>query len=186
MLGLGAYESQVMFRHLRLKMLSGEARVLRVASEDQSRYEFGSDTHLEPEYTPPIAGKPLRITATFRAEGDGVLIAQGAHVHGYALYVKDRRLCFATRHDKRLSVVESNVRLAPAPMTAVAVLAPNGQVTLALEGKIVGTGRVPGPLVKQPSDGLQVGHDAVSQVGPYEGPSAFAGRIEHVTLKVGK
>jgi hypothetical protein len=55
-----------------------------------------------------------------------------------------------------------------------------------LDGQPCKTGELPGGVLSQPADGLQVGRDDGGRVGEYTGPSPFAGQIESIQLKLGE
>ena len=47
---------------------------------------------------PQIANHAFIVSAEIEAGGDGVIVAQGATVNGYALYIKDGKPAFALRN----------------------------------------------------------------------------------------
>ena len=53
---------------------------------------------------PPVEGRSLSISATVKASGDGVLIAQGGHMGGFAVYVQGGHLQFVTRINRELTI----------------------------------------------------------------------------------
>jgi hypothetical protein len=65
-----------------------------------------------------------------------------------------------------------------------ATLAKDGTVTITADGKTVASGKVPGLLTEDPSDGLQVGKDLAGTVGDYQGPFVFKGEIGNVTVEM--
>jgi arylsulfatase A-like enzyme len=138
---------------------------------------------------PPIVGRTIKIAAEIRKPGaEGVIIAHGGTAVGYSLYVKDRRLQFATRHEGEMTVVSADEPLADDVKSVGATLAADGTVMLTADGKTIATGKTPGLLTKTPKDGLQVGRDANGAVGEYATPFPFGGEIGEVTVEstVGK
>ncbi len=136
------------------------------------------------EDSPQIAGKPLTLTAEVEPSGpDGVIVAQGGNVNGYALYLKDGKLAFTVRvNGKATTIVASET---PAGrFTAQAHLASTGATGLAINERQVAAGQAPGLIPAQPNDGLSVGNDAASLVGEYEGANEFSGKILNVRLNV--
>ena len=56
---------------------------------------------------------------------------------------------------------------------------------VSLEGAgLKASGRMPGPLARQPIDGLQIGSDTGGTVAGYEGPFKFQGEINFVQIHV--
>ena len=54
------------------------------------------------------------------------------------------------------------------------------------EHVILASGSTPGPLARMPIDGLQVGFDNAGAIGKYTAPNKFAGKIERVTITLGR
>ena len=149
------------------------------------RFELKANDDLPRSKSPKAANKALTISATISRSGkDGVLVAQGGSSHGYALYVKSGKLTLAVRRRGELSKVVAKEPLPAAPIEIVASVSKGGDVKLAANQKTVGSGKVDGPLVNQPTDGLQVGRDLGGSVGEYEGPFDFEGTIERVIIDV--
>ena len=65
-----------------------------------------------------------------------------------------------------------------------AALDSTGLVRLSVNGEGVKTGHVPGTLVEQPLDGLQVGQDAGGEVGDYREPFEFDGKVGSLVIEV--
>ena len=57
-------------------------------------------------------------------------------------------------------------------------------MTVSIDGQVVGRGNAGGPLVSQPSDGLQVGRGAKGAVGKYDAPFVFTGKVSRVEIVV--
>jgi len=75
---------------------------------------------------PLILNRALTITATFDTqEKDGVIIAQGGLVHGYALYVENGELWFALRRLSVLTTV-SGGKVSAGPQSVTATLSKAG------------------------------------------------------------
>jgi hypothetical protein len=68
--------------------------------------------------------------------------------------------------------------------TAIARLASDGTLNLAIDGKQVAQGKAPGPITTMPVDGLAVGFDDAGLVGPYAENNQFRGSIESVQIKL--
>ncbi len=144
-------------------------------------FELKSDDKLSKNEAPQIAGRSLTIEADFTTpeQGSGVIVAHGGTAHGYALYVATRQLYFVARRGGEIVGVHQELK--PGPQRARAVFHPNGKLSLKLnDGAVVES--EPGPQMKQPIDGLQVGRDDAGCVGPYEGPGKFNGTIQQVRI----
>jgi len=152
----------------------------------KKRFELEAGDDLPQREAPFVVDKPLAITVAIRKPGRaGVLVAQGGSSQGYSLYVQDGKLHFAMRRDGQLALVTADTALPSEEATVTAGLDNSGKVTLSLNGREIGSGRVPGPLTKMPQDGLQVGRDSKGAVGQYEAPFPFEGQIDEVTVVLG-
>jgi arylsulfatase len=126
--------------------------------------------------------------------GDGVLVAEGGVVGGFALYVKDRRPvyeynCFTAN---RYKVIGS----APLPVGPCTVrvefesdggVAKGGTVKLSVNGKEVGSGRVERtvPARFSADETFDIGCDTGSPVSAdYQSPFRFTGTIKKVEIKL--
>ena len=133
---------------------------------------------------PNVAGKAFTITATVEATGDGVIVAQGGSSLGYVLYVKNGRLVMATRHRGKLTAVAAPAALPAGELEVCGELATDGAVKLKVAGKVVASGKAPGPIPSMPIDGLEVGRDEKGAVGDYTAPNALTGKIKSVTIEI--
>ena len=134
---------------------------------------------------PRIAGRGFTITAQVSEMApNGVIIAQGGSAEGFALYLKDGRLIFATRVGGQLSVVTAKGPLPKQPVKLTARLETNGIVQLSADGHTIAKQETSGTLRRMPIDGLQVGRDAKGAVGDYETPFAFGGKLGQVVLEL--
>ena len=156
-------------------------------------------------YHPPLAGlhkytaperrnrsMTLTVTldrATTDTSGDGVLVAHGGRFAGYALYLRQNRLVFHYNYagEERTTVASDEPMPAGAHvMGADFRLAKNGaaEVTLLLDGRPVGRGRVPRAMPGNIShETLDFGCDLYTPVSDdYRSPFAFPGRIDEVVI----
>jgi len=132
---------------------------------------------------PRIANLPLLISAEIEpAAPNGVIVVQDAAAHGYTLYVQERKLCFAVRIARELTVVTASEPVPGGPSKVQAQLAADGQITLSVNDKPVAKGKASGPIDAQPGRGLSIGADN-GTVGDYSGPNAFDGKVENVTVR---
>ncbi len=141
---------------------------------------------------PRIGGRPLLVQAVLRPAGkDGVVLAQGDEVCGYALYLEKGRLVFAARHWGRLTLVKAQVPLSPSPASITARLFWDGTVTLEESGREIASGKTPGPIPSRPGrdtfftrEALHVGKDPTGAFGPYSRPNPFQGTIQDLVLRL--
>ena len=130
-----------------------------------------------------VERKGFSLAAKLEIKGDGVVAAQGGNSHGWALYLKESRLTFATRRNGTLSIYRTNQ---PIPSTAevTAKLASNGHLSLVVNGKEELSVKTTGTLVSMPIDGLQVGSDQGGYVGDYKSAFPLKGKITGASLKI--
>jgi arylsulfatase len=134
---------------------------------------------------PMVHKKGFSITATVTAKGhDGVIIAQGGVTHGWALYLKDDRLNFATRHAGKLTNLSAKTNFPNNDAHVSVTFATDGAVLIKVNGQKVIEDKTPGTMVEMPLDGLEVGVDLNGAVGSYPADVAFKGAIRDVTLKL--
>jgi arylsulfatase len=153
------------------------------ADTGAQEFTFKAPGHVAENDMPLVLNRALTITATFDTqEKDGVIIAQGGVVQGYALYVQDGELWFALRRLKVLTTV-SGGKVSAGRQTVTATLSKAGELALARNGIAPATAQAAGTLTVQPVDGLDIGADRGAPVGPYKIPNAFEGTIETINLK---
>ena len=116
------------------------------------------------------------------AAANGVIVAQGAAAHGYSLYLQDRKLSFAIRVGRELTVVSAREPLRSGQSKVQAQLSADGQITLSVNEKSVAGGKAPGLIDAQLGKGFSVGADN-GPVGNYPGPNTFDGKIENVMVR---
>jgi arylsulfatase A-like enzyme len=151
------------------------------------RYELKPGDELPGNVAPQAANKPLSITVSIsESSPDGVLVAQGGSNHGYSLSLKSGKLNFAVRRRGKLSTVTAAKNLPAAPIVIAVTVSEKGEVLMTANQEQIGMGKVDGPIVAHPTDGLQVGRDANGAVGDYEAPFAFGGKIDRVVIDLSK
>lgn len=151
------------------------------------RFELKGDAELTGKQAPKAAHKPMTISVTVRESSpDGVLVAQGGSGHGYSLYLKSGKLKFAVRRKGKLSSVTAKEPLPAAPVEITVTVSKQGDVALTANKTEIGQGKVDGPIVSHPVDGLQVGRDNNGAVGDYEAPFAFGGKIDRVVIDLSR
>jgi hypothetical protein len=140
---------------------------------------------LDRDEAPFVVKRSLTITARIETLADnGVLVAQGGTSHGYSLYLNDGVLTLAIRRSNKQWLTTSNEKLPAAPVTVKAMLSKDGQVVLSVNEKTVATGRFPGGVASHPVDGLQIGRDDGGEVGDYQAPFPFQGKLNEVVIEL--
>ena len=146
-------------------------------------FTFKEPGHFAGNDAPLILTRAFTITATFDTQDqDGVIIAQGGVVHGYALYVESGELWFALRRLSVLTTV-SGGKVSAGRQSVTATLSKAGELALARDGNAPATAQAAGTITVQPMEGLDIGADHGAPVGPYKVPNTFGGMIEMVSLK---
>ena len=149
----------------------------------KTHFELGQGDSLPRRESPNITGKPFDISARVKLTGEnGVVVAQGGTQLGYALYLDGGRPCFAIRRSGNLSVVQADAPIEPNDFSITVRLAADGAVTLAVDGRQVASGNLPGLVPEMPVEGLEVGRDEAGSVGPYDGPNRLQGHVESLTI----
>lgn len=149
-------------------------------------FKLQAGAQLKKVDAPDVAREPFTITAKFDTRGtDGVIVAQGATAHGYALFVENGNLKFALRRANVLTVVDGGAVRAGAH-TAKASVRRGGELQLTLDDKRVGIARAGGLMTQTPVDGLEVGADEGKPVANYTVPNTFGGSIESVEIRLGE
>jgi arylsulfatase len=160
---------------------------------------FGSMGRLSENSVVNIKNKSHAVTAQITVPpggAEGVIIAQGGNIGGWALYAKGGKLryCynflgvqyFYVGADSAMSPGEHQVRMEFAYDGGG--LGKGGTVTLYVDGKSVATGKVAATaaMVFSADDGCDVGRDSGSPVSEEYGPSgnAFSGAVKGVELAI--
>ncbi|MBL05272.1 MAG: arylsulfatase [Planctomycetes bacterium] len=150
-------------------------------------FELKAGATLEGSASPDVKGKRLQVNASLAAgHTDGVILGHGGTADGYALFIKDGCLALAVRRGGKLQTVTAVGKLSEGEVAVEAVLAKNGKVTLRAGGEVIAEGKVSGSMQRVPIEGLHVGNDGDAAVGAYEAPGKFGGRIDKLTLRLGK
>ena len=150
---------------------------------ERSSLEDDRPADVDPSWRPLVVGGFLSTT-----DRDGVLVAQGGDRHGYALYLRDGRLCFAVRVDGELHEVSTgHLLIDGSEVHVVGMLDERERLLLYVDGYRIAS--APGAfLAARPSDGFALGHDPGSAVGAYgdgEHGSRLDGRLRDVRVYEG-
>ena len=162
---------------------------------------FGGMGRLSENSVLNIKNKSYSISAEIQVPGagaEGVIIAQGGSVNGWSLYAKAGRLKYCYNFfGVQLYFVESSTPI-PAGTHQVRMefkydgggLAKGGDVTLYVDGKRVGKGRVEQtvPMAFSADETCDIGKEAGSPVSPDYGPTdnEFNGAINWVQIDLEK
>ncbi|MFW6286314.1 MAG: sulfatase [Candidatus Sumerlaeota bacterium] len=143
-----------------------------------------------------FADRAISIRATVKLEGDNaVIVHHGGYFAGYALYVKDCRLCMSVqdvetplrwdRLDPKRTVVESQTPLPERKVDVEGKLERDGTITLKVDGETVATGKAESALSIYPTGLLEAGqysYDKYPPMGDYEKIETFPGAIEDILV----
>ncbi|NOX54934.1 MAG: PQQ-binding-like beta-propeller repeat protein, partial [Planctomycetes bacterium] len=129
------------------------------------------------------AGKAITVEAWVNShQPNGVIVARGGTVHGYALYVKDGRPHFAIRADSKVAVVAAKKKITGWWSHVAGVLTQQKQLRLYVDGELVAQGRATSLIPHDPQEGLTVGMDEQSTVGDYGSPFGLDGMIDELRI----
>jgi len=158
----------------------------RAFNHKQMRFELKQNDDLDRFKAPFVEGRAFSVSVTVTpatANADGVIVAQGGVTHGWSLYLAEGELCFAATHQGTRTIIRSGAKV-EGQTSVAASLDTNGVVTLTINGDQVKVDHVPGTLVQQPLDGLQVGEDIKGQVGNYTVPFPLQGSVDSLVIEL--
>ncbi|MCA9119110.1 MAG: arylsulfatase [Planctomycetaceae bacterium] len=153
-------------------------------NKQQRKFQLRAGDDLPREAAPFVEKRSVKINAHISEATDGVIVAHGGTSDGYALYIKDRILTFATRHQGALTRVTLPNAFESSSYEIEVVLSKSGNISLRANGQLIANGQAPDVALRMPLDGLQVGRDTKGAVGEYDAPFEFAGRIESISIEV--
>jgi arylsulfatase A-like enzyme len=154
---------------LRVKKLKG-----RIPLKAKSLYQ--------PDSSPNVVGKDVTISVSINSRSpDGVIIAQGGSLVGYSLYLRDGKVIFGVRVNKKLAELSSAQIVTDKTVDIVARLGKDGSRTLSVNGTTISA---KGPkLEPQPAMGLSTGEDQGPNVGNYQ-IEKFSGSLKNLVLEI--
>ena len=149
----------------------------------KTHFELGPDANLPRDEAPDYVSRPFSVTVEIaRPSTDGVLVAHGGDVHGWAMYFEKGVLHFVINRDRqREDVSLTNDSLAAARLIK-AELNADAMLSLSIDGKQLLQRKMTGLPSTMPGDGLQVGKDLRGAVGAYTVPFNFGGEVRHVLI----
>jgi len=124
-------------------------------------------------------GKPVTVEAWVKADKpNGVVIARGGPLDGFALVLEKGRPTFQVRASSALSQVAADKVIVGEWTHLAGVLTADKNLQLFVNGRLAATGHATGLLATDPKQGLEVGADEGSAVGDYTSPHGFNGAID--------
>lgn len=169
------------------KGLHGRAQGAKLVAGPDSRKAraFDGESHVNVPRSPlldPSVG-PLRIEATVRATGDGVVIAHGGATLGYSLAIVDGRPALTYRSRSGVRVAEGSEPVVGRWISLAAEVTVDWRLRLEVDGQRVAETAIGEFIHQNPRDGLDIGADKASLVRT---PSPmFHGEIDRVRLYSG-
>lgn len=132
-------------------------------------------------------GKSVYVEAwVFAEKPNGVVLAHGGPLNGYALHLKGGKPQFSARVDEQLHSVGGKESIARKWTHLVGALTSDGKVSLFINGKLAGTRKASGLIPKEPAQSLEIGADEGSAVANYKSPAGFSGIIDEVQVLHGE
>jgi arylsulfatase len=147
--------------------------------------------HVPADACPPLGGRSWTVTAVVDvpdSKVEGVLYARGAHNVGHTFFVQDGELQFDYNALGNHSRVRVPLDVGSGRHELVARFdrdGTGGVLTLAVDGADLGSVDIPAVVRILGSTGMDIGRDGLSPVvGDYDGPFAFTGAIDRVTVHI--
>ena len=176
------------------RMAASQLDLTPLDQEDARRiFAFSQGQSLRRWSAPAVEGRPFTVEATVEALSDnGVILAHGGNQGGYAIYLKDGHLVFATRIQDKLTgqyvftpIRDENPFPLNKKVKVTAALKRDLGMSLAIDGREVAMGQSPDFIPSRPLEGISIGFDQrPGPVGPYRLQNYFQGSIENLQLRV--
>ena len=129
------------------------------------------------------ANTALAVAAWARSEGpDGVVLAHGGGILGYALYLKGGKARFTIRANGKRCDVTSKERIPDDWVHLAGALTADAQLRVYVGGVLAGEASAPGLVPRHPADAMQIGADESSMVGSYQDGGPFKGILDDVRV----
>lgn len=132
-----------------------------------------------------IAGQEISVIINVTPDSgnpDGVLVSHGGDVHGYSIYVRDGRLCFAVRLNRKIHEIRSRKPVAGRSYSVQAALTGDGTMSLSLDFLPVAYGHAGSLILSNPNEGQTIGSDPGTPVGTYTSPFRFPGTLSNLEI----
>ncbi len=138
---------------------------------------------ITPDKSLDPTNRPLTVEVWAHAKKpNGVILAHGGPLNGYALVIEKGSPVFHVRTDGNLSSVRGTKKIVNRWHHLAGVLTESKELKLYVDGKEVASVPGQGLIAANPLQGLQVGADEQSGVGEYNSPFAFTGLIDGVRI----
>ena len=148
-------------------------------------FSVGSRIEVTPELSPPIQGQPFRVEAIVRpTAADGVMVSQGGQTNGWSLELQGGKLLFVVNSSNRQKVATGTSDLTGAWHTVTGKLAADGTLSVSVDGQTEVEVKGGQRLGSRPNEGLVVGADLATRVGPGEA-QPFQGAMARVIVSAG-
>ena len=133
--------------------------------------------------SPQVAMKSFTVSLELETKDrDGVVVAQGGVMSGYAIHLRAGRVVFAVRHaNDQIRELEGPVL--PGKSRVEARLGADGEMSLKVNGGDPVKTKTRGPLTRQPSEGLSVGFDSDQPVAKYSNKQVLSGAIRGLQVE---
>ncbi|HPA17142.1 MAG TPA: sulfatase-like hydrolase/transferase [Verrucomicrobiae bacterium] len=126
------------------------------------------------------------VRASIQADAaDGVVLARGGKTDGYCLYLKGGKPSFAVTTNNKRTIITGELTVTGRWVDLVGCIRADHTVTLAVDGQVVASGKLPALIATDPNDGMQIGADGRSPVVPEPLPN-FSGLIESIQVYSGE
>ena len=139
--------------------------------------------------SPDVKGKDIiirgNITKPEQRDLSGVIIAQGGKAGGYVVFINDGKMNMVVKQDGQVYKATSEGSL-PSKFDFVAMLAADGKMSLAIDGKEVGTAKAASSFKNTLVQDVRVGQDFNNEnkIGDYEGTFNLTGNLQNASLQL--
>jgi arylsulfatase A-like enzyme len=160
---------------------------LSAGQQGKAARQFDGKGHIEVPVSSSLdpSRTPFSITASVKAEADGVILARGGQSLGYALYIADGKPTFAYRTLSGITTIASPKTCIGEWSTVKARVSDKKTLILEVNEEQVAEAPLKDLIPRNPNDGLQIGADLGSFVLGEERPN-FRGAIESISMQMGK
>ncbi|MEW6306842.1 MAG: PQQ-binding-like beta-propeller repeat protein [Verrucomicrobiota bacterium] len=129
------------------------------------------------------ANKALTVEAWILPDGkDGVIMAHGGALYGYALGLQDGRPGFSVRNDRQLATAEAQRPLSEGWHHVAGVLTEGKMLRVYVDGELAAETKAPALIAKKPNQGLQIGAPGASVVSDFGKGAAYTGLIDQFAI----
>lgn len=128
-------------------------------------------------------GKSIFVEAWTNVEKpQGVVVAHGGPLNGYALFIQKGRPQFAARINEKLIQVSSQESVVGKWAKLAGAITSDGKVVLYVNGSMVASTPVEGLIPKAPAQSIEIGADDGSAVADYQSPFGITAVIDDVRI----